>query len=48
MILLMAINDAHDYPFWIAQVNKFNKENEELISIEVHWYATYTHPFDGM
>ena len=48
MILLMAINDAHDYPFWIAQVNKFNKENEELISIEVHWYATYTHPFDGV
>ena len=27
---------------------KVNKENEEVISIEVHWYATGTHPFDGV
>ena len=27
---------------------KFNKENEEFISIEVHWYAMDTHPFDGV
>ena len=27
---------------------KVNKETEEVVSIEVHWYATNTHPFDGV
>jgi hypothetical protein len=27
---------------------KVNKENEEVVSVEVHWYATDTHPFDGV
>ena len=27
---------------------KVNKENQEVMSIEVHWYATDTHPFDGV
>ena len=27
---------------------KVKKENEEVVSIEVHWYATDTHPFDGV
>ena len=45
MIAVLATYDAHDYPFLIT---KFNKENEEVISIEVHWYATNTHPFDGV
>ena len=44
----MATDDACDYPFWIAKVMKVNKENKEVVSIEVHWYATYTHPFDGV
>ena len=48
MILVFAINDACDYPLWIAKVMKVNKENEEVVSIEVHWYAMDTHPFDGV
>ena len=27
---------------------KVNKENEEVVSVEVHWYAIDTHPFDGV
>ena len=27
---------------------KVNKENEEVISIELHWYATGKQPFDGV
>jgi len=27
---------------------KVNKENEEVVSIEVHWYTTNTHPFVGV
>ena len=27
---------------------KVYKENEEVASIEVHWYAIDTHPFDGV
>jgi hypothetical protein len=27
---------------------KVNKENEEFIEIEVHWYAKDTHPFNGV
>ena len=48
MIAVLAIDDAHDYPLWIAKVMKVKKENEEVVSIEVHWYATDTHPFDGV
>ena len=48
MIAVLAIEDARGYPFWIEKVMKVNKENEEVISIEVHWYAIDTHPFDGV
>ena len=48
MIEVLATKDACSYPLWIAKVMKVNKENEEFISIEVHWYATDTHPFYGV
>ena len=48
MIAVLATKDARGYPFQIVKVMKANKENEEVISIEVHWYATDTHPFDGV
>ena len=44
----MATYDAHGYPFWIEKVMKVNTENEEVVSIEVNWYAIDTHPFDGV
>ena len=47
MIAVLATDDAHDYPFQIAKIVKSNKENEEVVLVEVHWYATYTHRFDG-
>ena len=46
MIVVLATEDAHNYPLWIAKFMKVNKENEEVISVEVHWYAIDTHPFD--
>ena len=48
MFAFFARDDGCDYPLWIAKVMKVNKENEELVSIEVHWYAIDTHPFDGV
>ena len=48
MIAVLATEDACSNPFWIAKVIKVNKEKEEFISIEVHWYAMDTHPFDGV
>ena len=44
IIAILDTEDAWGYLFWIAKVMKVNKENEEAISIEVHWYAmTQTH-----
>lgn len=48
MIVVLATKDPCGYPLWIAKVMKVNEENEEVISVEVHWYATDTHPFDGV
>ena len=48
MIVVLATDDPRQYPFWIAKVMKVNKENEEVVSVEVHWYATDTHPFVGV
>ena len=48
MIAVLATDDPRQYPFWIAKAMKVNKENEELVSVEVHWYATDKHPFDGV
>ena len=48
MIAVLTIDDPRDYPFWILKFMKVNKENEEVISVEVHWYATDTHSFYGV
>ena len=48
MIAVLATKYVQGSPFWIAKVMKVNKEKEEFISIEVHWYAMDTHPFDGV
>jgi hypothetical protein len=48
MIVVLATEDPHGYPLWIAKVMKVNKENEDVIIIEVHWYAIDTHPFNGV
>jgi hypothetical protein len=40
MIAVLATEDPHGYPFWIAKVINIEKENEDVIAIEVHWYAT--------
>ena len=48
MNVVLAIDDERDYPLCIEKVMKVNKENEEVVSIEVHWYATDTHPFVGV
>jgi hypothetical protein len=36
MIAVLAAEDPHGYPFWIAKVININKENEYFIAIEVH------------
>jgi hypothetical protein len=48
MILVLAIEDPHGYPFWIGKVIEIEKENDDVIAIEVHWYVTSTHPFNGV
>jgi hypothetical protein len=36
------------FGIWIEKVLKVNKENEKVIAVEVHWYATDTHPLNGV
>jgi hypothetical protein len=48
MIVVLATKDPHVYSFWIGKVIKIEKENDDVIVIEVHWYATSTHPFNGV
>ncbi len=48
LIAVLADGDPNGYPFWVAKVIKVFTENEDLISVEVHWYATNTHPFNGV
>ena len=48
MITVLTTKDPHGYPLWIAKVINIEKENEDVIAIEVHWYATSTHPFNGV
>ena len=47
MIAVLATEDPHGYPFSIGKVINIEKENVD-VAIEVHWYATSTHPFNGM
>jgi hypothetical protein len=42
MIAILATEDPHGYPLWIGKVIKIEKENDDVIAIEVHWYATST------
>ena len=48
IIAVLMIEDPHGYPFQIGKVIKIEKENDDVIAIEVHWYATSTHPFNGV
>jgi len=48
MIAVLADEDPLGYPFWIAKVIKVINENEEITAVDVHWYATSTHPFNGV
>ena len=48
MIVVLATEDPHGYPFWIGKIIKIEKENDDVVAIEVHWYATITHPFNGV
>jgi hypothetical protein len=41
MIAVLATEDPHGYPFWIGKVIKIEKENDDVIAIELHWYATF-------
>ena len=48
MIAVLATKDPHGYPLWIWKVINIEKENDDVIAIEVHWYATSTHTFNGV
>jgi hypothetical protein len=48
MIAVLVTEDPHGYPFWIGKVLKIEKENDDVIAIEVHWYAISTHPFNAV
>ena len=48
MIAVLANGDANGYPFWVAKVIKVITKNEDVVGVEVHWYATNTHPFSGV
>jgi hypothetical protein len=48
MIVVLVTEDPHGYPFWIGKVIKIEKKNVDAAAIEVHWYATSTHPFNGV
>jgi hypothetical protein len=36
MIAVLANEDPHGYPFWIGKVIKIDKENVDVVTIEVH------------
>ena len=48
MIAVLADGDPNGYPFWVAKAIKVFTKNEDVTSVEVHWYATNTHPFNGV
>lgn len=48
MIAVLAYGDPNGYPFWVAKVIKIIIENEDVISVEVHWYGTNMHPSNGV
>lgn len=48
MIALLANGDANGYRFWVAKFINIVTENEDVVGVEVHWYAINTHPFSGV
>ena len=48
MISVLADGDTNGYPFWVAKVIKVFTKNEDVAGVEVHLYATNTHPFNGV
>jgi hypothetical protein len=48
MISVLVTGDRHGYPFWIGKVIKIERENDDVVAIEVHWYATSTHPLQNL
>ena len=48
MIAVLVDGDPNGYPFWVAKVLKVFPKNEDVTGVEVHWYATNTHPFNGV
>ena len=47
-IAVSSHEDPHEYPFWVSKVIKVITENEDVTGVEVDWYATNTHPFNGV
>ena len=48
MIAVLAGGDANDYRFSVSKVIKVITENEDVVGVQVHWYATNTHSFNDM
>jgi hypothetical protein len=48
IIVVLTTEDPHGYPFCIAKVINIDNGNEDVIEIEVHWYAIGTHTFNGV
>ena len=48
MIAVLVDEDPLGYPLWISKVIKVINENEDITVVDVHWYATSTHPFNGV
>jgi len=48
MIAVLASGDHNGYPFGVSKVIKVFTENEDVTGVEVHWYATNTHQFNGV
>ena len=48
MITALAYGYPNHYPFWVAKVIKVITKNQDVVGVEVHWYATNTHPFNGV
>jgi len=48
MIVVLAYGDPNGYPLWVAKAIKVFIENEDVTIVEVDWYTTNTHPFNGV
>ena len=48
MIVVLEEGDPLGNPFWVVKIINVNKGNEDIKVVEVHWYATNIHPFNGV